>query len=158
MFSTAGVNVLMNLIWRFMSKTPEQITSCGSLGLNSHQTSQNPATGFVLTHCDPLWHHESMSVGAKPLHKPMLTYHHLNLLEQTDEILIKLHTFSFRKMFLKMLSTKCWPFRSGLIVLTLLGLNSLIARFYSDACLSDPRHICSNKIHLPEQLHRNHPW
>ena len=35
-----------------------------------------------------------------------------------SEILIEIHTFSFKKMHLKMLSAKLWPFCLGLIVLT----------------------------------------
>ena len=43
-----------------------------------------------------------------------------------NEILIKIHTFSFKKMHLKMSSGKCWPFCFGLNVLTCIG-NTLVA-------------------------------
>ena len=37
------------------------------------------------------------------------------------EILIKVHTFSFKKMHLKMSSGRCWPFCPGLNELTVIG-------------------------------------
>ena len=58
-------------------------------------------------------------VGAKPLSEPMLEYCKLDRLETNfSEILIAIHTFSFKKMHLKMSSPKRQPFCLGLNVLT----------------------------------------
>ena len=40
------------------------------------------------------------------------------LLKNFNEIMIKIQAFSFKKMQLKMLSAKCWPYCLGLKVLT----------------------------------------
>ena len=54
-------------------------------------------------------------VGAKPLSKPMLEYY-INR-KNFCEILSKIHTFSFKKMHLKIFSAKRRPFCLGLNVL-----------------------------------------
>ena len=53
--------------------------------------------------------------GAKPLSKPMLQYCYLDT--NFSEILIEIITFSFKKMHLKVLSAKHWPFCHGFNVL-----------------------------------------
>ena len=56
-------------------------------------------------------------VGAKPLSEPMLvSIGHLGT--NFSEILSEIHTFSFKKIHLKMSSGKCRPFCLGLNVLT----------------------------------------
>ena len=56
--------------------------------------------------------------GAKPLFEPMLEFHLTeHLITIPGEILIKIYTFSFRKMHLKMSSGKCRPICLGLNVL-----------------------------------------
>ena len=61
--------------------------------------------------------------GATPLSKPMLFYYLLDPnKEQSCEILIKIHTFSFKKMALKISSGKCRKF--------CLGTNVLQERFF----------------------------
>ena len=58
-----------------------------------------------------------LPAGARPLFEPMLGYWQLNLGINFNEILIKICTFSFKKMHLKMLSGKWWPFCLCLSVL-----------------------------------------
>ena len=59
-------------------------------------------------------------VGTKPLSEPMLGYCYIvigPLRTSFSEILIQMHTFSFKKSHFKMLSGKWWPFCLGLNVL-----------------------------------------
>ena len=58
-------------------------------------------------------------IGAKPSSEPMLEYCLGTLGTNVNEILIKIHTFSFKKIHLKMSSGKWRPFCLGLKVLKL---------------------------------------
>ena len=67
-------------------------------------------------------------VGAKPLSEPVLEYCLIRPLGTIfSEILIKSHTFSFKKMQLKMLPAKRRPF--------CLGLNVLLGNDFSYQCI-----------------------
>ena len=64
--------------------------------------------------------------GAKPLSEPMLEYYGILLIEPLGtnfgEILIAIQTFSFKKMYLEMMSAKWRPFCLCLIVLCMISI------------------------------------
>ena len=79
--------------------------------------------------------------GTKPQSEPMLTYCQLDPWKQTSvKIIIKIHIFSFKKMYLKVLSVKWWPFCLSLKVLTvrILWLSFICLRVYHSSPETQP--------------------
>ena len=117
-------------------------------------------------------------IGAKPLSEPMLAYINWTLGTNRRELLIRIQTFSFNNMCLKMSSTKWRPFSLGLnieaktkwhFVVNFLGWNLL---YSNDGLLhwridpwwrhqmetfSAPRAICAGNSPVPGEFPAQRP-
>ena len=117
-------NGLLNFLFRHSSKKRSKLRVTGLWVGNSPVTGEFPAqrasntTFFFIWWChhEPLWPSDAnlVIIGsgncAKPCMTEMLIDHQEVLGNKFQEDLFKIQTFSFKKLLLKTLSSKCWQF------------------------------------------------